>query len=73
MILAVRGLSLAVREDGEDGEDPMGRGEIMGCRTLDISIDTRPGKRLQKANWKDPPCLMGKSTSSMAMASIANC
>ena len=23
---------------------------------------TRPGKRLQKANWKDPPFFMGKST-----------
>ena len=34
VILAVRGLSLAVREDGEDGEDPMGRGEIMGCRDV---------------------------------------
>ena len=28
---------------------------------------TRPGKRLQKTNWKDPPFLMGKSTISMAM------
>ena len=28
---------------------------------------TRPGKRLQKTNWKDPPFLVGKSTISMAM------
>ena len=25
------------------------------------------------ANWKDPPLFMGKSTISMAMASIVNC
>jgi hypothetical protein len=35
--------------------------EIMGYP------DTRPGKRSQKTNWKDPPFLMGKLTISMAM------
>jgi len=32
---------------------------------------TRPGKRLQKANWKDPPFFMGKSTISTGSFSIA--
>ena len=35
--------------------------------------NTRPGKRLQKTNWKDPPFLMGKSTISMTILTIAFC
>ena len=34
---------------------------------------TRPGKRLQKTNWKDPAFLMGKSTISTGPFSIAIC
>ena len=36
---------------------------------------TRPGKRLQKTNWKDSPCYFHGKTQQilMAMASIAFC
>jgi hypothetical protein len=34
---------------------------------------TRPGFYVNKKLWKDPPFSMGKSTISMAMASIAFC
>ena len=33
----------------------------------DRFCDTRPGKRLQQTNWKDPPLLMGQSTISVVM------
>jgi len=35
--------------------------------------NTRPGKRLQKTIWKDPPFLMGKSTIYMTILTIAFC
>ena len=34
---------------------------------------TRPGNDVYIANWKDPPCLMGKSTNFLWSVSIANC
>ena len=44
------------------------------CSKWWLSIIILPsGKRANITNWKDPPCLMGKLTISMAMFHVANC